>query len=401
MSTKKLDELSTNDYWKSIKKIYTICRKKYLTHKDEQTLIKNIDLRDRYGHSLLTYYLLKGRDINIVHKMINNGHKLIIDDLYDILYSLCHSLDSNCDNHIFECINVKIYFIIDNIIKYNIINKKQITMYILNHVRYNFNYYIFIKNIIKRNVFIHNLPNYNIVYYSSDINVIKMFYENFTMDNIKDDIFENIIYGYKELNIEYIKFIIEKKPNLITDNMLYELIRKISLNIDNINGFKNIYNIFKFIYLIRDKPDKIKEHWKKIIIKFLERKPHYNMIYVILAGIMLGDLKDFPEGFVKGLRLTKNNFEEIIKNNIIVLPNSFVNPTFSTDNCNGIYPIYLFYEDFEEKHKNQLNDMYEEDQGDYLFNLYPFIHNAIRHHYSKQECIEEKKKIFEYIKSIK
>ena len=295
-----LKNANSKDYWKQVNKLFTICRKKKVNPNEIQLLAKYPYLRNKKGQNLIIYALEKSPNLNIVNFLLQNGHNIIKDDIYDIFDYIVrrHQEKEN-----------KIVFIIDYIIQNNMMNNKVIN----NNILYMINIktsYNFIKNIMDKNILSKNLGNFNIFRKTTNMDIIKLFNENFIMKECKDylyqvfvDSFDNIL---NNVNDDYIKYLIDNSK-IIEHQSLKNIIEAPRSNLKPYLKSK----ILRKIYSITKIDDT--KFWTEFMDTIMLDKPNMNKKGILYIGLLTGNIKDFPVNLIRGFNMTIKSLDSYIQ----------------------------------------------------------------------------------------
>ena len=387
-----LKKTNSKNYWTMVNKLFAICRKKKVNPNEMQLLANYPYLRNKKGQNLIMYALEKSPNLNIVNFLLQYGHNIIKDDIYNIFYTIVH-LYRKYEDHIM--------FIIDYIIQNNMIDNKIITKNILHMINYKTTYK-FIKYIIDKNILKKNLGNFNIFRKSTDMNIIKLFNENFIMKECKDYLYQVFIDSYDNIvniNDDYIKYLIDNS----------KIIKQQSLN--NIIDIKtHNYNphlkskILRKIYSITKIDDT--KFWTEFMDTIMLDEPSMNNKTILYIGLLTGNIKDFPVNLIRGFSINIQSIK-LYSYNLMSRINHRKNPFLWGCTNNENHNIRIRKMLFEKHNMNSLY-LFREDVrylypslSDNEFNNKDLVKIIGYVNLSKEECIEIKRKILKICKSIK
>ena len=341
MST-NLNLLSQNIYWKEVGKLFTICRRNKIKPNEVSMLVKYPYLRNKQGCTLFMYALEKGHSAAMIDAMMNSGHKIIDEDIYDVLEHNCYSYNGT------DATEYKIKIILEYIIKNNMVDKNKITKNILKYIGFENSNYEFIKYIVELDIMGTDLDKYDIVYHTYNMDIIKLFESKFIMNEPRKDAFYHIIQYYCKLenyDEKYIKRLASRNPECVKPETINHLIMNIaSFNMYDLKWSctRNLMHFFKIIYSVVEYDQNT---WNNVVAALKSRAPSRNKKMVLLAGYINGYIKDLDLGFIKGFNIDTNDFKRIMDKKI----------DFNAD-CNryrynhydkieyhmGIHGLYLF-----------------------------------------------------------
>jgi hypothetical protein len=390
-----LKKTNSKNYWTMVNKLFAICRKKKVNPNEMQLLANYPYLRNKKGQNLIMYALEKSPNLNIVNCLLQYGHNIIKDDIYNIFDTIVR-LYKKYEDHIM--------FIIDYIIQNNMIDNKIITKNILHMINYKTTYK-FIKYIIDKNILTKNLGNFNIFRRSTDMNIIKLFNENFIMKECKDYLYQVFIDNkiLNNVNDDYIKYLIDNSK-IIEQQSLINII-----NIKTYNCNPHLKSkILRKIYSITKIDDT--KFWTEFMDTLMLGEPSINNKTMLYIGLLTGNIKDFPVNLIRGFSMniqSIKSYSSVNKinsmNKINYWKNTFLWGCINNEKYNidihqklfkkyNINPLYLFREDVKYLYPSLSDNEFNNKD---LFKIIGCVN------LSKNECIEIKREILNICKSIK
>ena len=385
-----LKNTNSKDYWKQVNKLFAICRKKKVNPNEIQLLAKYPYLRNKKGQNLIMYALEKSPNLNIVNFLLNNGHNILKDDIYDVFVYIIDYYKNHEDH---------IIFIIDYMIENNIIDKIFITKYIKRIINIKTTYK-FVKTIIDKDVLTKDLGDFYIYKKTTNVDIIKIFYDNFNITKCEDilcKVFEQLNVDILDnINDDYIKYLIDNSKVIEKQSLIYilEIFRKNSAYVYTINYIDGISKLLNKIYSITKIYDT--KYWEEFMDTIMLDEPTFNKKNMFNIGLMTGNIKDFPVNLIRGF-----DMDGPINSTYLFSDNKFKVNSYS-DRClmcietveilknlinkYNIHPLFLFKEDIKYLYPNMT---------DYQFNKLNTCDIIGTVNLSKKYCIEKKKKILE------
>ena len=413
-------KLSPQEYLDSIKSIFAICNRSKLTPQDLNILMKEKYIRNKKGEKLIYYYIQKkATDVNLLQKMINNGHYLNKEDyrnLIEIIIKKHYNSQKQYDKEL-----PKILWLFDSYADSNLNDDtRQTFTYLIFHTYFLWygntstttRIFELIKTLYEKNYLKKDLrkitPTFSFIpyKYTQSPELLQWFDDNFIIDWTNGFPFYTFMLKHKSLVHEYVDWFVKKDPYFLSDSNI-SMGFNTSQNRTNIMNYSIISSCYTCIFeKYNVKPSCIKQFWSNRVNYIMTNDDDYNYLHgwnihckqLFLFGIIKREITNIPLGLIRIFNIHKEDLVEFEKNKNIIYKRILFNGATYRDYYNmkasahGIKKtnmLSIFVEDLKEQHP----DLTEKQLKDkFRFLKYDF-YNAM----NKAECIAEHKKIMDYL----